>query len=193
MVDYLHRQPPWGFVKFGKHVFETISMRRSSSSTATLTTVSSSTTDGSSNALNADTVAHDFGMTQERQDDIQNKLHLMMGQERKQQQPQQRSQSTTTSQQQQPQRPPPIQTMVIDGQVIEMGVPMDGAPPASNNMMRDQPPPSSMRSQVGEEVDLIDFGGGPTEQQPSSMRSQVGEEVNLIDLGGDVFDNTTAD
>lgn len=193
MVDYLHRQPPWGFVKFGKHVFETISMRRSSSSTATLTTVSSSTTDGSSNALNADTVAHDFGMTQERQDDIQNKLHLMMGQERKQQQPQQRSQSTTTSQQQQPQRPPPIQTMVIDGQVIEMGVPMDGAPPASNNMMRDQPPPSSMRSQVGEEVDLIDFGGGPTEPQPSSMRSQVGEEVNLIDLGGDVFDNTTAD
>ena len=59
----LHQNPPWAYARMGKSVFRALQPNRARR------VVGAETQEG-----------EELGMTKERQDDIQNKLHLMLGQ-----------------------------------------------------------------------------------------------------------------
>ena len=178
MLDSYHQRPPWAYSSYGHSVFKVLSQKRSSSS---LSVSSSSVAD---NAIDATDVAEEFGMTKERQDDIQNKLHLMLGQGEggsdsgEQQQTQQQVQSSVRTLQN-PQSATSSRSARNGNQVAAMGVPMvaTGVPMTHN-------PPSSMKSQLGEEINLIDFADAVSSTEPSTnTTSQAdGDLLNLDDF-----------
>ena len=178
MLNTYHTRPPWAYQSYGNSVFQIHSQKRSSPS-VTFIPVNDSAT-ASDNVIGAAAIQDDFGMTQQRQDDIQDKLHLMLGQGGR----------STSSQQPTagpaPALPVPRQQSTTNGrpEVVAMGVPMvaTGVPMSS-------PPdnaPSSMKSQIGEEINLIDFAQEEAATQPSSTTAQTGDLLNFDD-----FDNAT--
>jgi pimeloyl-ACP methyl ester carboxylesterase len=72
--NMLHLSPPWAFNNL-PDIFQVVKKTRTSTNSF-----------GSSIVTDAETMADEFGMTQKRQDDIQDKIHLMLGQQQKQQQ-----------------------------------------------------------------------------------------------------------
>ena len=141
----IYQRPPWAYASYPE-VFQVHWLKRrtpnassnmASNSTTSLITVTSDS------SISATAVAEEFGMTQERQDDIQNKLHLMLGQGGGggEQQPPTGAPPPPSGGQQQHQQ----QHYIRPNEVVATGVPV--APP---NV------PSSTRSQMGEEIVLLD-------------------------------------
>ena len=182
MLNTYHTRPPWAYQAYGNSVFQIHSQKRSSPA-VTFIPASDSTT-ASDDVIGADSIQEDFGMTQQRQDDIQDKLHLMLGQGgSSSSKPQATAPAPAPPAQQQKQQP----TSNGRNEVVAMGVPMvaTGVPMSS-------PPinaPSSMKSQMGEEINLIDFADDDNNEistPPSSTTAQTGDLLNFDD-----FDNAT--
>jgi pimeloyl-ACP methyl ester carboxylesterase len=196
MLDTYHQRPPWAFAAYGHSVFQVHALTRKRSTTSTTKKATSNTTNTNNEDMSARAMADEFGMTKQRQDDIQNKLHLMLGQ-------QQTSSAASSS-------PPPPAANAGTGssvtlptssaataavrlqngsssskqqkEVVAMGVPIvaTGVPFTNNT----GPGPTSQHggnkkvAAAAEEVDLIDLGGGPKE-------AAADDEVDLIDFGDD--------